>query len=87
MFRFGDEEFLILLPKTSVSEAFKLAEKIRNCIASSPTFSEKIIIEITASGGVAQWDSQEQDIESTLKRADNALYQAKEQGRDRVVIG
>ena len=87
VFRFGGEEFLTLLPKTSMSEAIKLAEKIRNSIANSPTFSDKLIIETTASAGVSKWDSQEKNIESTLKRADDALYQAKEQGRNRVVAG
>ena len=87
VFRFGGEEFLILLPKTSVLEAIELAEKIRNCITTSPTYSDKLVIEITASAGVAQWDSQESNIESTLKRADDALYQAKAQGRNRVIAG
>jgi diguanylate cyclase (GGDEF)-like protein len=87
VFRYGGEEFLILLPKTSGSEAVKLADKIRSSIASKPTFSDKLIIEITVSGGVAQWDNQDADIESTLKRADKALYQAKEQGRDRIIAG
>lgn len=87
VFRFGGEEFLILLPRTSATEAIKLAEKIRNSIANSPTFSDKLIIEITASAGVSQLNSQEKNIESALKRADDALYQAKEQGRDRVIAG
>ncbi|MFT4810222.1 MAG: diguanylate cyclase (GGDEF)-like protein [Paraglaciecola sp.] len=87
VFRFGGEEFLILLPNTPISEAIKLAEKIRTCIVDSPTYSDKLIIEITASAGVAEWDSQETHIESTLKRADDALYKAKKQGRNRVIIG
>jgi diguanylate cyclase (GGDEF)-like protein len=87
VFRFGGEEFLILLPRTSLSEALMLAEKIRKSIANSPVFADKLIIEITASGGVAEWDSQEIDIKSTLQRADKALYQAKEQGRDRIISG
>ena len=87
VFRFGGEEFLILLPRTSATEAIKLAEKIRNSIANSPTFSDKLIIEITASAGVSQLNSQEKNIESALKRADDALYQAKEQGRNRVIAG
>jgi diguanylate cyclase (GGDEF)-like protein len=87
VFRFGGEEFLILLPKTSMSEAIKLAEKIRSTITNSPTLADKLIIEVTASAGVSQWDSQETNIESALKRADNALYQAKNQGRDRVIAG
>jgi diguanylate cyclase (GGDEF)-like protein len=87
VFRFGGEEFLILLPRTSATEAIKLAEKIRNAIANSPTYSDKLIIEITASAGVSQLNSQETNIESALKRADDALYQAKEQGRNRVITG
>jgi diguanylate cyclase (GGDEF)-like protein len=87
VFRFGGEEFLILLPKTSMSEAIKLAEKIRSTITNSPTLADKLIIEVTASAGVSQWDSEEKNIESALKRADDALYQAKKQGRDRVVAG
>jgi diguanylate cyclase (GGDEF)-like protein len=85
VFRFGGEEFLILLPKTSMSEAIKLAEKIRSTITNSPTLADKLIIEVTVSAGVSQWDSQETNIESALKRADDALYQAKKQGRDRVI--
>jgi diguanylate cyclase (GGDEF)-like protein len=85
VFRFDGEAFLILLPQTSLSEATKLAEKIRNKIAGAPTFSDKLIVEITASAGVAQWQKQEIDLESALKRADKGLEQAKEQGRDRIV--
>lgn len=87
VFRFGGEEFLILLPNTPVSEAINLAEKIRSCIANTPTYSDKFIIEITASAGVAKWESQETDIKSTLKRADDALYKAKKQGRDQIIVG
>jgi diguanylate cyclase (GGDEF)-like protein len=86
-FVFGGEEFLILLPKTSLSEAITLAEKIRISIAKSPVFSDKLIIEVIVSGGVAEWDSQEININSTLKRADKALYQAKEKGRDFIMAG
>ena len=85
VFRFDGEAFLILLPQTSVSEAIKLADKIRNKIASTPTFSDKLIVEMTASGGITQWQKQEINIESALNRADKALFQAKEQGRDRVI--
>jgi diguanylate cyclase (GGDEF)-like protein len=85
VFRFDGEAFLLLLPQTSITEAIKLADKIRNKIASAPTFSDKLIIEITASGGVAKWHKQEVNIESALKRADKGLEQAKELGRDRVV--
>jgi diguanylate cyclase (GGDEF)-like protein len=85
VFRFDGEAFLILLPQTSIQEATKLADKIRNKIASAPTFSDKLIVEITASAGVAQWQTQELNIENALKRADKGLEQAKEQGRDCIV--
>lgn len=78
VFRFDGDAFLLLLPQTSLTEATKLADKIRNKIASSPTFSDKLIVEITASAGVAQWQKQEINIESALKRADLEL----EQGRN-----
>ena len=87
VFRFDGEAFLLLLPQTSLSDAAKLAEKIRNKIANAPTFSDKLIVEITASGGVAQWQKQEVNIESTLKRAELGLAEAKAQGRDRVIVG
>ena len=78
VFRFDGDAFLLLLPQTSLTEATKLADKIRNKIASAPTFSDKLILEITASAGVAQWQKQEINIESALKRADLEL----EQGRN-----
>jgi diguanylate cyclase (GGDEF)-like protein len=78
VFRFDGDAFLLLLPQTSLTEATKLADKIRNKIASAPTFSDKLIVEITASAGVAQWQKQEINIESALKRADLEL----EQGRN-----
>jgi diguanylate cyclase (GGDEF)-like protein len=87
IFRFGGEEFLILLPKTSILEAIKLAEKIRRFIANSPTHLDTLIVKITTSAGVAQFDDRETDIESALKRADDALYQAKARGRNQVLAG
>lgn len=80
VFRFDGDAFLLLLPQTSIQEATKLADKIRNKIASTPTFSDKLIVEITASSGVAQWQTQELNIENALKRADKELEQAKKQG-------
>ncbi|WP_039989271.1 GGDEF domain-containing protein [Paraglaciecola arctica] len=85
VFRFDGEAFLILLPQTSIADATKFADKVRNKIASAPTFSDKLIIEITVSGGVAQWQKAEITLESALKRADKGLVQAKQQGRDRII--
>jgi diguanylate cyclase (GGDEF)-like protein len=85
VFRFGGEEFLVMLPTTSIAEGFQLAEKMLYKIANTPVFSEKLIIEFTVSAGVAEWHSSEDNIEKALQRADVALYQAKEGGRDQIV--
>jgi diguanylate cyclase (GGDEF)-like protein len=78
--RFGGEEFIILLHRCELSEARSVAEKIRRIIAAhhfSPKFS------ITASFGVTEFVPGE-NIESLLKRVDNALYRAKGGNKNRV---
>lgn len=85
VFRFGGEEFVILLAKTNEQEALKFANKILKKVANAPIFSDKLIIEVSISGGVSQFASQELDLENTLKKADQALQLAKSQGRNRVI--
>ena len=80
--RWGGEEFVIVLPNTKLQGAITLAEKIR--LKLSETLSEKINHPITASIGVAEIFPQE-SLADCLKRADIALYQAKNTGRNRVV--
>ncbi len=87
VFRFGGEEFCVLLPNTSMTEAMNIAENIRKAqekgelIASS---SNERIGRVTVSTGVATYLKNE-SIESFIDRADKALYQAKSKGRNRVV--
>ncbi|MDD5161172.1 MAG: diguanylate cyclase [Sulfuricurvum sp.] len=79
--RWGGEEFVILLPDTSLYQAFQLAEMLRVAIElENFGTSEKI----TCSFGVAVLEENE-SAEMLLKRADELLYQAKESGRNRVV--
>lgn len=78
--RWGGEEFIILAPETSLQQATKLAEKIRRGIAST-TFQEAE--HVTVSLGVAEATVNDTP-KSMMKRVDNALYQAKESGRDQV---
>jgi diguanylate cyclase (GGDEF)-like protein len=80
LFRWGGEEFLILAPHTSLGGAVHLAEKVRNAI-SAATFPD--VGKVTASFGVAEWE-QGQSSEVWLHHADQALYCAKNGGRDRV---
>jgi diguanylate cyclase (GGDEF)-like protein len=79
--RIGGEEFVIITPHTSKLDAYKLAEKIRKTVAKS-----KHILPITMSFGVTEYRDCE-DKDSMFKRADQALYEAKESGRNRVVLG
>lgn len=80
--RWGGEEFVIVLPNTKLQGAITLAEKIR--ISLNENLSEKVQHPITASFGVAENFPQE-SLTDCLKRADIALYKAKNAGRNRVV--
>lgn len=80
--RWGGEEFIIILPDTSSESAVKLCERLRKKI-SEHQFS--IPQQVTASFGVSTF-KQGADLEALLKRVDDALYQAKGSGRNRVVM-
>jgi len=81
--RWGGEEFIILLPETSISNAAIIAEKLRVSIAKRDF---KIVGRLTASLGVSQVFSKEGGNREAILNADNALYDAKRQGRNKVVI-
>jgi two-component system cell cycle response regulator len=76
--RLGGEEFLVLLPDTDGAAAHRVAEKLRAEVAGADG-----PVEVTVSIGVATWDGEVP--EDLLHRADEALYAAKEAGRDRVM--
>jgi diguanylate cyclase len=83
-FRYGGEEFLALLPNTSLEGAISLAESIRGRIeACHQAFSQHWQVPLTVSLGVASRKHQD-DPASLFERADRALYQAKHDGRNRV---
>ena len=84
--RWGGEEFLVVIPGVSQIEALAAsAENLRNRVRSSPIEAGAAKAELTVSIGCYLADAAE-DIDSMIKAADDALYQAKQQGRDRVVV-
>jgi len=79
--RVGGEEFLILLPETNRDTAHKVAERLRKQIESTDMPK---VGHVTISLGVASWPSDSEDIATVLKIADEMLYKAKRNGRNRV---
>jgi len=85
--RFGGEEFVMLLPNTSLENASFLAQNIRHNIENLSIKINNNILKFTISLGVSQIDLEnETNIEVALKRADEALYEAKNSGRNKVCI-
>jgi len=79
--RFGGEEFVILLPETSIEKAKQLTARLRTAIKSDKVLKK---YNLTVSGGLTEY--REKDTPKKLKeRADKALYKAKETGRDKFV--
>src|SRR6188508_3382719 len=85
--RLGGEEFVIVMPETDMAVATIVAERLRRRIASEPfTIAQGTKhIEVTISMGLATLDTVDDNAASILKRADQALYRAKRDGRNRVV--
>jgi diguanylate cyclase (GGDEF)-like protein len=81
--RWGGEEFLILLPDTTLNQAHELAERLRSYVETNPTTSN---IQITISLGIAVIRQHGNSVESLITAADHALYAAKNNGRNLVAI-
>lgn len=84
--RIGGEEFLVICDRSSLLEAGLLAERLRTAVELHRVFHGNIPIKTTISLGVAAWSGSMTDGEEMTKAADVALYRAKQQGRNRVVI-
>jgi two-component system cell cycle response regulator len=85
--RFGGEEFVVVMPDTDLIGAEIVAERLRAAIARAPFAlpSTREQVPITISIGVAAAEAPDDSVDAMLKRADGALYAAKNAGRDRVV--
>jgi diguanylate cyclase len=86
--RFGGEEFIVLLPETDIDGALAVAESIRNTIENgrvvNPRTGEQVQ-RVTISIGVTRFALSD-DVKEAISRADEALYTAKESGRNRVEV-
>lgn len=82
--RMGGEEFAIFLPQTNRDDAQRVSERLRAMVAAQPLMSERGPVSLTVSIGMAMCHPGELP-ENALNRADQAMYQAKEAGRNRVV--
>ncbi len=84
--RHGGEEFIILLANSNAQESQIVAERIRKNIAASHLDTERGKVNVTVSIGIAELSSDTNTIDHLVKYADQALYKAKEQGRNRTMI-
>ena len=88
-FRYGGEEFTVILPETNHEDAIIVAERIRKAVAQNVFYpftldGQPDVVSKTVSIGITEFREQD-DMKSFIKRADNALYQAKKQGRNMLV--
>ena len=84
--RWGGEEFIFLLPETDGDEAFEFTERLRRLVAETPALIGPYSITVTASLGVAALSNPQDTLEMLLSRADQAMYTAKDRGRNCTVL-
>lgn len=81
--RIGGEEFLLVLAESDPQSLLQLAERVRQAVQDSPCLMDDIEVPVTVSIGAAVQQGEE-EVDTLIARADRALYQAKNQGRNRV---
>ncbi|OGX14256.1 MAG: hypothetical protein A2351_07830 [Omnitrophica bacterium RIFOXYB12_FULL_50_7] len=84
--RYGGEEFAILLPETTKVDATKVAEQIRKAVEKSSFNIRREAVSMTVSIGVANLPDDTLDVATLVQKADQALYRAKREGRNRVCV-
>jgi len=84
--RFGGEEFVLFLPDMPPDVAYARAEQLRTELAAQRITFETSVIQVTASFGVANFPENGTTMDSLISAVDKAMYQAKEAGRDRVMV-
>ncbi|SEQ39483.1 diguanylate cyclase [Ectothiorhodospira magna] len=84
VYRYGGEEFLIMLPETTLQDGVQVIERLRQTVSETSISEDDVEVFQTISAGVAQAGEQDEN-EDVIERADGALYEAKASGRNRVV--
>ena len=85
--RFGGEEFVVLMPGTDQPDALHIAERVRSQVADTPfALADGRSLDVTVSVGVATSRGLGDSPEGLLKRADEGVYEAKQSGRNRVIV-
>jgi len=86
--RTGGEEFVVALPETDHQVAYKVAERLRRAVSGKPFNggAKAGNLQITVSIGLAELETTSESLDDIVKRADEALYRAKREGRNRVIL-
>jgi len=84
--RYGGEEFVVMLNNTTPSAAMTIAERIRKLVEDKVILYDGQNIEVTISIGVSSYNFDNESAKSIVERADNALYESKRNGRNRVTL-
>jgi diguanylate cyclase (GGDEF)-like protein len=83
--RFGGEEFVILLSESDSGQALLVAQRILEGVAATTFHIREETVSVTVSIGVTTYQTEDESLDALLERADEALYQAKRQGRNRAI--
>jgi len=84
--RIGGEEFVVIMPETTIKEALETAERIRINVELKKLCIENLCLSMTVSAGLYESVIGDHSFEQVISKADNALYQAKRGGRNSVVV-
>jgi two-component system cell cycle response regulator len=86
IFRYGGDEFIIILPDTDDKKAYEIIERLRREFDNKPVYIDGEELHVTFSAGIKQITGKERNIEQIINDADKAMYQAKKGGRNKVVV-
>ncbi|MFC1668256.1 GGDEF domain-containing protein [Chlamydiota bacterium] len=87
IYRYGGEEFVVLMPQTGRKEAYDCVERLRKKISSEPIkIDGDLIITATISGGIACYPDDAKRGKTLLRKADSAMYRAKKSGKNKIEV-